>query len=101
MIAEIGGGYGMIGRLLPQALDSNMVVTEAEARALAEEAVTQVNADLELANDTATFYGFYEFIAVLDGEPVGEVDVDGYSGQVWYKDWGEPQISVQDVLSSS
>ena len=100
MIAEIGGGYGMVGRLLPQALDSNMVVTEAEARALAEEAVKEANASLELANDTATFYGFYEFVAVLDGEPVGEVDVDGYSGQVWYKDWGEPQLGVQDVLSS-
>ena len=53
--------------------------------------------DLELANDTATFYGFYEFTAVLDGEPVGEVDVDGYSGlcQVRNHPTWAPGISAQ------
>lgn len=99
MIAEIGGGYGMLGRLLPQVSVGEMSLTESEARSLAEEVVKGLDADLELDDETALFYGFYEFHVIREGEPVGELDVNGYSGQVWYKDWGEPQRSVQNLIS--
>lgn len=88
MIAEVGGGYGMLGRLLPEVSVGEMPLTEPEARSMAEEAVKELGAGLELADETAVFYGFYEFYVLRDEEPVGELDVNGYSGQVWYKDWG-------------
>jgi hypothetical protein len=98
MIAEVGGGYGMVGRLLPQSPASDMPLTESEALGIAENAVKQEGSGLKLDDKTATFYGFYEFHTIRDGELVGELDVNGYNGQVWYEDWGEPQLSVQNLL---
>ncbi|MBZ0291492.1 MAG: hypothetical protein K8L99_02895 [Anaerolineae bacterium] len=112
LIAEVGGGYGMLGRLLPQESADEMPVTAAEARSIAAEAIPAVNndlsgsaeattpassSDLSLGDETATFYGFYEFSVLQAGEPVGELDVNGYSGQTWFKDWGRPPLSTQDV----
>lgn len=95
-IAEIGGGYGMIGRLLPQEAYPEVTLTKAAARQIAEKAVQEVDAALELDNDVAAYYGFYEFYASREGELVGEVDVNVYNNQVWYKAWGEPQLDVVD-----
>lgn len=99
MIAEVGGGYGMLGRLLLKVSVGEMSLAKAEARSIAEEAVKELGAGLELTDETAVFYGLYEFYVLRDGEPVGELDVNGYSGQVWYKDWGQPQRSVQNLIS--
>ncbi|MCO6452630.1 MAG: hypothetical protein J5I90_17750 [Caldilineales bacterium] len=97
-IAEIGGGYGMIGRLLPQQLQSVTGLSEREARQLAATAVKDVDAGLDLDNDISSYYGFYEYHVVRDGQIVGEMDVNVFNGQVWYKDWGEPQLDVLDPL---
>ncbi len=57
---------------------------------------------LSLETDTAaTFYGFYEFTLDRDEEPVGALAINGYSGQVWFEDWGAPQLNEQNVLESS
>lgn len=98
-IAEVGGGYGMLGRLLPRGSMSDMSLTESEARRIAEQAVNDLGADLKLDDEAATFYGFYQFHVIWEGELVGELDVNGYSGQTWYNGWGEPQLSVQDLTS--
>ena len=98
MIAEVGGGYGMVGRLLPEAPVDEMPLAESKARTIAQGAVKELEADLKLSDEIVVFYGFYEFYVLRGEEPVGELDVNGYSGQVWYKDWGEPQRSVQDLV---
>jgi len=98
MIAEVGGGYGMVGRLLPDMFADKMSLSESRAQTIAEGAVKQLDAGLTLGDKTAVFYGFYEFNVLRDGKPVGELDVNGYSGQVWHKDWGEPQRGVQDLI---
>ena len=100
LIAEIGGGYGMLGRMLSTDVSGEMTVTAQQARNIAEKAVKGLDASLTLDDTTDTFYGFYEFQVAKEGKLVGEVDVNGYSGQVWYKDWGEPQLSTQDLQSS-
>ncbi len=92
LIAEVGGGYGMLGRLLSQDSSKEMSVSETQARAIAQKALQETNVELALDQDLEAFYGFYEFHVLEKGELVGELDVNGYSGQVWYKDWGEPQI---------
>ncbi len=103
-IAEIGGGYGMLGRVLAQPSPGDMTLSEAEARNIAESAVDEMgaNATLSLEEDTtATFYGFYEFYLDRDGESVGALAVNGYSGQVWFEDWGTLQLSERNLLESS
>ncbi len=100
MIAEVGGGYGMIGRLLSRPPVAEMPITASRAQEIAEEAVAALKADLTLDDEMAVFYGFYEFYVLRDGQAIGELDVNGYNGQVWYKDWGEPQLSVRDLAPS-
>jgi len=95
LTAEVGGGYGMLGRLLSQDTTTEMPLSEAQARDIAQQAIRETSNDLTLDSDTATFYGFYEFYVLENGESRGELDVNGYSGQVWYKEWGGPQI--QDI----
>lgn len=100
-IAEIGGGYGMLGRVLAQP-SPDMTLSEAEARDIAEAAVEALDAGLSLENDTAaTFYGFYEFTLDRDEEPVGALALNGYSGQVWFEDWGDPQLNDQNLMEDS
>lgn len=97
-IAEMGGGYGMLGRLISLESSSEMPLSDSKARNLAIEALKRYDDSLKLNDEIDTFYGFYEFYFIRDGELVGEVDVNGYSGQVWLKEWGEPQIDVLQLL---
>lgn len=101
MIAEVGGGYGMLGRLLSHVSVGEMRLAEPEARSIAEKAMKELGADFAVTDETAVFYGFYEFYVLRDGEPSGELDVNGYSGQVWYTDWRDPQRSVRNLISGS
>ena len=101
MIAEVGGGYGMVGRLLAQdPISEVMPITETAARAIAVEAVRELDLDLNVDENVNVFYGFYEYHLTRNGDLVGELDVNGYSGQAWFKDWGEPQRGVQNLLSN-
>lgn len=99
MIAEVGGGYGMVGRMLSQNPAGDMSITQAEARSIAEKAVAEIGSNLKLHDEVDTYYGFYEFHVLRAGNLVGELDVNGYNGQAWYKDWGEPQLSVENLAS--
>lgn len=97
-IAEIGGGYGMLGRVLAQPTPGEMSFNETEARRIAETAASDLDADLTVQDESpATFYGFYEFYLDRDGEAVGALAVNGYSGQVWFEDWGTAQLSQQTL----
>lgn len=100
MIAEIGGGYGMLGRLLPEDPMSEMSLTKLEAERIAKNSLIELGTSLELSDETAVFYGFYEFYVLQDGVLIGELDVNGFSGQVWYQAWSEPQRSVTNLISN-
>jgi hypothetical protein len=100
MIAEVGGGYGMVGRMLAQNPVGDTPITQAEARSIAQEGLTEVGSDLKLHDEVDTYYGFYEFHVLRAENLVGEVDVNGYNGQVWFKDWGEPQLSVESLVAN-
>ncbi len=73
--------YGMMGY---QA--GTMTITKEEATALAQKFL-----DLWLpgakAESEGTFFGYYHFDAEKDGRTYGMLDVNGYSGQVWYHTW--------------
>jgi hypothetical protein len=99
-IAEVGGGYGMIGRMLTtRDSDAPMPITLESAREIAQIAIDDVSEDLALSEAVDVYYGFYEFyLTDSNTEPVGELDVNGYSGQVWFKDWGASQQRAQELM---
>ncbi len=99
MIASIGGGYGMVGRLLHVEPASELAMGTDKARSIAEAALNEIGSGLALDEDMATFYGFDSFYVLREGELVGELDVNSYSGQVWYEEWGEPQRNMQEWTS--
>lgn len=92
-VAQIGGGYGMVGRLVSHTSPSEMSLAESEARRLAATSVREMDDGLKLDGGAKHYYGFYQFDVIKGGEPVGELAVNGYSSQVWYEQWGEPRTS--------
>jgi len=100
MVAEVGGGYGMVGRMLTQEPAGDMAITQAQARSIAEKAVAEVGPNLKLHDEVDTYYGFYEFHVLQAENLVGELDVNGYNGQAWYKEWGEPQLGMENPASA-
>ncbi len=93
-ILEVGVGTGKNMPYYPSQAQVTAIDLSEKMLAQARKRAQQ----LGLEDETAVFYGFYEFYVVRDEEPVGELDVNGYSGQVWYKDWGVPQRSVQNLV---
>jgi len=63
-----------------------MPVTQEQANALAQRFL-----DARLpgtkAEDEGVFYGYYHFDVDKDNKTYGMLDVNGYSGQVWYHTW--------------
>lgn len=96
-LGEIGDGYGMVGHLANGTPPNDMSLTPPEARSLAESSIEQMGDGLQLAGEARSYYGFYQFDMDKDGEPVGELAVNGHSGQVWYEQWAEPPIAVQKL----
>ncbi|HBW37383.1 hypothetical protein [Desulfosporosinus sp. BICA1-9] len=41
--------------------------------------------------------GYYEFMIQKDGKDYAELDVNGYTGQVWFENWQGPIINTIDV----
>lgn len=63
-----------------------MPVTQEQATAFAQKFL-----DARFPGKTAgyesTFYGYYHFDVMENGKTYGMLDVNGYSGQVWYHTW--------------
>ncbi len=73
--------YGMMGSQL-----GAMTVAKEQAIASAQQFL-----DARLkgtkAEDSGIFYGYYHFDVKKDNKMYGMLDVNGYSGQVWYHTW--------------
>ena len=41
--------------------------------------------------------GYYEFMIQKDGKDYAELDVNGYTGQVWFENWNGPILNTVDV----
>ena len=41
--------------------------------------------------------GYYEFIVQKDGKDYAELDINGYTGQVWLENWQGPIIKTIDA----
>lgn len=63
-----------------------MSVTEEQARVSAQQFLDSRLPGTK-AEDSGIFYGYYHFDVNRDEKMYGMLDVNGYSGQVWYHTW--------------
>lgn len=68
---------------------SEMTLTKEEAKQKAEQFLQGyiLGADLDKG---ITFYGYYHFLVLKEGKLLGMLDVNGFSGQVWFHTWHGP-----------
>ena len=74
-----------------------MTVTVEQARANAEQFVKAnlPNATVEKEGDT--FYGYYNFDVLQNGNTYGMLSVNGYTGAVWYHTWHGTFVATKTV----
>ncbi len=66
---------------------ADMPITPERAIQLAQEYLERYQPGLEAADEADAFYGYYTIHTVRDGETVGMLSVNGYTGQVWVHSW--------------
>jgi len=63
---------------------AEMTVTEAQARDYAQKFLETNFPGVTLGDQVDTFYGHYSVPVLRDGQVIGFLNVNGYTGQVWY-----------------
>ncbi|MBI5029283.1 MAG: PepSY domain-containing protein [Chloroflexi bacterium] len=93
--SPMGGMMGGFGFNQPS---GKMTVTVDQARANAEQYVKAnlPNATVEKEGDT--FYGYYNFDVVQNGNTYGMLSVNGYTGAVWYHTWHGNFVAKKTVI---
>lgn len=84
--------YGMtmaqgMGMWTPADVGDEMAVSPEEARAYAQAFLDEAFPGLAAGEEADAFYGYYTLHILEDGEIVGMLSVNGYSGQVWLHHW--------------
>jgi len=91
---------GMMGGPSPSLANTNMPVTADVARNNAQQWLNSNLPGATLGSSVDTIYGYYEIMVQRDGRDYGEIDVNGYSGQVWYEGWHGPVVQTREVQST-
>ena len=64
-----------------------MTITPEQAVEIAQEYLNDYRDGLEAADEADAFYGYYTIHILQDGEVVGMLSVNGYTGSVWPHTW--------------
>ncbi len=81
-------GYNQPGNVTPGAVSAEMPVTPAEAVEAAQAYLsTFAGNNLEVDEHADPFYGYYTLHVNRDGETIGMLSVNGYTGQVFLHTW--------------
>jgi hypothetical protein len=72
-----------------------MDVSSDQARKIADAYLSWVSPGTK-AEEPERFYGYYTIDTEKDGNTVGMLSVNGYSGEVWYHSWHGPFIAKQE-----
>lgn len=83
----MGDGWGMMDGYLDDSASGEMTVTADKARELAQAVLDEEMPGVTLAEDILQFYGYYTVDTLQDGEPIGMLSVNGYTGRVWLHTW--------------
>ena len=81
------GGQGMMGGLPSRVVSAEMPVSTDEASTLAQSYLDEAYPGLEVDEHADVFYGYYTLHTLQDGETVGMLSVNGYTGQVFVHTW--------------
>lgn len=81
------GRRGMMGGFLSNVVPAAMTVSEDEASNLAQSYLDEVYPGLDVDEHADIFYGYYTLHTLQDGETVGMLSVNGYTGQVIVHTW--------------
>ena len=73
-----------------------VTVSEEQATKSAHEFVTKIGQGYSIEKPELA-PGYYEFMIQKDGKDYAELDVNGYTGQVWYENWQGPIIKSIDA----
>ncbi|KGK89150.1 peptidase [Desulfosporosinus sp. HMP52] len=76
--------------------DGAVTVSEEQATKNAQEFVTKMGQGYSIGKPELA-PGYYEFMVQKDGKDYAELDVNGYTGQVWLQNWQGPIIQSIDV----
>jgi hypothetical protein len=92
---EMGRGMGFSRPSIAEAEEMTVTVDEAreDAQAYLDEVLPGAAIDPE---DADTFYGYYTLHVLEDGEIVGMLGVNGYTGQVWLHHWHGDFITMTE-----
>ncbi len=102
--------YGMsmmhgVGLWTPEDVGDEMTVSPNEARAYAQAFLDEAFPGLEVDEEADAFYGYYTLHILEDGEVVGMLSVNGYSGQAWLHHWHGDFIDIarhaEDEMSAA
>ncbi|GAB4548352.1 MAG: hypothetical protein Kow0063_43310 [Anaerolineae bacterium] len=83
---HMGGWRGMMGYGY-RPPTGEMTVSPEEAVQAAQAYLDQVGSGLTADDHADPFYGYYTLHTLQDGQVVGMLSVNGYTGQVWYHTW--------------
>jgi len=82
-MGHMGGGWGSAA----QAPTAEMPITPEQARRFAQQALDLYLPGAVAAEEVTTFYGYYTLHYERDGQVVGMLSVNGFTGQVWFHNW--------------
>ncbi|WP_206812616.1 PepSY domain-containing protein [Paradesulfitobacterium ferrireducens] len=74
----------------------SLTVSADQARQTAQSFVQKLGQEYSLEGPE-TAPGYYEFMVMKDGKDYAELNVNGYSGQVWFETWHGPIVSTVKV----
>ncbi len=81
------GGRGMMGGFTSSVVSADMPISEEEASKFAQSYLDEAHPGLEVDEHADAFYGYYTLHTLQDGETVGMLSVNGYTGQVFLHTW--------------
>lgn len=100
---HMGGRGGMMGGMMggfgygDRQVDDEMSVTPEQAVEAAQAYLDDVQSGLTVDDHADAFYGYYTLHVLEDGQIVGMLSVNGFTGQVWYHNWHGEFIGMTEV----
>lgn len=82
----MGGFGGMMGGFR-NISNNDMSVSPEQARELAQAKLDNLLPGTTVDEEVDVFYGYYTIHTLHDGEVVGMLSINGYTGQVWLHTW--------------
>ena len=93
---HMGDRGGMTGGSWDQ-LTGSATVTPEEARTQAQEYLDGYLPGASVDDEVDAFYGYLTLHVLQDGEVIGMLSVNGYTGAVWYHTWHGDFIAMREL----